>query len=158
MEKNERLLALCRAETRCQADDVASPDYCEWLEEKRPFTEMDLINRWMVKIGDQCGGFLVRFEPEGRLSECDIFNPETFWPGSWAIQEDGTLRITVLSGNETTGPVICTLDVIASSEGTLHSGAENTTLSPDNIEFFKLMDLGEKVILPKYGEGTKLPT
>jgi hypothetical protein len=157
MEKNHRLLALCRCETHLQADDAASPGYREWLEDKRSFTEKDIVNHWMVKIGDQCGGFLVHFAPGGELKEGDIFNPEKFWPGTWAIQEDGTLCITVLSGNETTGPVVCTLDVIASRKGALHSAAETNTYVTDNIEFFKLIDLGENVMLPKYGEGSKLP-
>jgi hypothetical protein len=43
----------------------------------------------------------------------------------------------------------------ANSFGNLHTGAETTTLS-NSVEIFKVIDLGESITLPQYGDGSKI--
>ena len=152
----DRLKQLCRSETRHLARSPEDPGYLDWLSSKSSFSRSDVAGKWFVKIGDRCGGYLARLEADGTIFEMDIFNPTKTWPGTWAILENGALEITVLSGNEETGPVTCTLDIIASQDGCLHAGAESTTLN-DNVEIFKVIDLGAEISLPKYGDGSKIP-
>ena len=121
------------------------PAYREWLAGKRPFTGEELGGTWVIKIGDQCGGYLAHLKPDGSLLEMEIFQPATRWPGSWEVDSDGILHVTVPSGNEQTGRVLCSLDVVGSSHGNLHAGAETTTLT-DNIEMFKFVTLGPDLV------------
>lgn len=153
----DRLRALCRSETRKEISSPEEGDYQTWLAGKRPFTRDELAGQWVIKIGDQCGGYLAQLRSDGTISELEIFQPGATWPGNWEVDEAGVLHVTVPSGNEQTGPVLCSLDVVASPKGNLHAGAETTTLT-DHIEMFKFVTLGPEVVLPEFGDGSKIGT
>jgi hypothetical protein len=64
-------------------------------------------------------------------------------------------KVNVPSGNEQTGPGLCTLNVVANSFGNLHAGAGTTTLS-NRVEIFKVIGLGESITLPLHGDGSQI--
>jgi len=148
MNTARRLQELCRSETGRQPEGDADPHYTTWLAGKRPFHTEEIAGSWLMKLGEQCGGYVAHFAPDGTLTECGIFAPEKTWPGSWKILDGGVLEVYVPSGNEQTGPILCTLSAIASREGALHAGAETTTEGTGIIEMFKVTILGKSVSLP----------
>jgi hypothetical protein len=56
----DRLKELCRSETRNAPSGADDPAYKEWLGGKKPLTNEALAGHWIVKIGDQCGGYLAQ--------------------------------------------------------------------------------------------------
>ncbi len=155
MNTFRRLQELCRCETGRQPEGDADPHYTGWLEGKRPFRTEEIAGSWLLKLGDRCGGYMAHFAPDGTLTECQVFAPQKTWPGSWTILNEGVLEVYVPSGNERTGPILCTLSAVANREGVLHAGAETTTEGTGIIEMFKVMNLGKSVSLPVAGDGPK---
>jgi hypothetical protein len=155
MNTSLRMQELCRSETGRRPNGDADPHYLAWRERKRPFRTEEIAGSWLLKLGERCGGYIAHFAPDGTLIECDVFAPQKTWPGSWKILDGGVLEVYVPSGNEQTGPILCTLSAIASREGALHAGAETTTEGTGIIELFKVIDLGKSVSLPATGEGQK---
>ena len=40
-----------------------------WLSTKRPFMREEIVGSYMLKLGELCGGYLVRFNADGTVTE-----------------------------------------------------------------------------------------
>jgi hypothetical protein len=149
MEDFSRLQRLCKLETGQQPESPTDPVYPAWMKTKRPFTRNELVGSYMLKLGELCGGYLVRFNADGTVTERYMFRPDKSWTCRWTLDDAGVIHLSCPGENERKEPVRCNLDIVASTEGTVHAGCENTD-EADNpvIEHFKVLFLGPNVTLP----------
>jgi hypothetical protein len=87
-----------------------------------------------------------------------MFQPAKSWTCHWTLGDDGVIHLVCPAENDRKEPVKCSLDIVASTTGTIHAGCEDTD-EPDNhvIEHFKVFFLGPKVALPGVTEPTDIP-
>jgi hypothetical protein len=150
-----RLLRLCELETGQKPQSSTDPAYSAWLKTKRPFTRDEIVGSYMLKLGELCGGYLVRFNGDGTVTERYMFDPGKTWTCQWTLDEAGVIHLSCPGENERKQPVRCNLDIVASPVGAIHAGCENTD-EADNlvIEHFKVFFLGPTASLPGVSETT----
>lgn len=149
MEGFRRLQRLCEIETGRRPASPADPAYANWLRTKRPFTRDELVGCYMLKLGELCGGYLIRFHADGTVTERYMFRPQKSWTCRWTLDAAGVVHLVCPAENERKEPVRCSLDIVASAAGTVHAGCEDTDEADNRvIEHFKLLFLGAAVSLP----------
>jgi hypothetical protein len=144
-----RLQRLCEIETGQKPQSPTDPTYSAWLKTKRPFTRDEIVGAYMLKLGELCGGYLVRFNADGTVTERYMFSPEKTWTCHWTLDDAGVIHLSCPGENDRKEPVRCNLDIVASPVGHIHAGCENTD-EADNpvIEHFKVFFLGSAASLP----------
>lgn len=149
MEDFSRLQRLCKLETGQQPASPSDPIFAAWMKTKRPFAREEVVGSYMLKLGELCGGYLIRFNDDGTVTERFMFRPEKSWTCHWTLDDAGVIHLNCPAENDRKEPVRCSLDVVASAAGTVHAGCEDTDESDnDVIEHFKVLFLGPKVSLP----------
>jgi hypothetical protein len=149
MEGFQRLSRLCKLETGRQPESPNDPVFPAWLSTKRPFMREEIVGSYMLKLGELCGGYLVRFNADGTVTERYMFRPEKTWTCRWTLDDAGVIHLSCPGENDRKEPVQCRLDIVASAAGTLHAGCEDTDEADnDVIEHFKVFFLGPTVYLP----------
>lgn len=149
MEEFSRLQRLCMLESGQRPESPTDAVYRAWMKSKRPFTRDEIVGSYMLKLGELCGGYLVHFHGDGTVTERHMFSVEKSWTCRWSLDDDGTIHLVCPSENARKEPVRCSLDIVASAEGNIHAGCENTDEADNEvIEHFKVFYLGRTAALP----------
>lgn len=153
MQDFSRLQRLCELETGQRPQSSGDSIFSAWMKTKRPFSREEVVGCHMLKLGELCGGYLIRFNADGTVTERYMFRPEKSWTCHWTLDDDGVIHLNCPAENDRKEAVRCRLDIIANASGTIHAGCEDTDESDnDVIEHFKIFFLGPKVSLPGVGE------
>ncbi len=116
-----------------------SPDetYQAWSKTKRDFTQEEILHGLWVKVSEYGNSFIVRFLPDGSLTESPLFGLGQHSQGVWQLI-DGFIRMNI-SGNENGTFVQYELDIFANRENTMHSGVELTQDRQTPHAYFKVL-------------------
>lgn len=113
-----------------QGAKMLDEDFDEWKARKRAFKPEEIAHGQWVKVSDAGHPFLVRLHEDGTLAESALFDPNSSWPGTWRLTEEGFLRLSVGQYE---------LDVVANRDSAIHSGIECKAEKGSPHAYFKVI-------------------
>jgi len=105
--------------------------FSDWEAHKRAILMDDVIQGVWIKVSDHGHNFKVKFNADGTLTECELFNENASWKGTWELI-GVALRMKVKNYE---------LDIFANKEGIIHSGIEIDTSTQQPNAYFKLIHI-----------------
>ncbi len=114
-----------------QGGKMLDEDYTAWKQIKRAFTKEEIIEGIWIKISDTGSTFVVKFHPDGSLSEHRLFDERNEWGGRWELV--GIALRMEINGYQ--------LDVLAAKTGSIHSGLESPPGQERPTTYFKVIHL-----------------
>ncbi|HLW02689.1 MAG TPA: hypothetical protein VKT82_28805 [Ktedonobacterales bacterium] len=114
-----------------QGGKMLDENFAEWRQTKRAFTRNEITEGIWIKISDTGHTFMVKFHPDGSLSEHGMFDERNEWGGRWELVGIA-LRMTINGYS---------LDVLAAKTGSIHSGLETSPGEGRPSTYFKVIHL-----------------
>jgi hypothetical protein len=119
----------CFGEPTGQSGKMLDEEFQRWRQSKRNLARDEVVQGHWLKISDSGRALLVTLAADGSLRERDLFAPDQSWAGSWTMAGP-VLRLCVGRFE---------VDVIASREGSVHSGIEIEQGGSSGPNYFKVI-------------------